>query len=123
MMKFNSLLSQSDYWPRVFKLQQNNEIYLSTLVRINRNKLWHVVHCVECAQLTNRVDEDIHWLWERLAMNVSCCQEAYKINSEVKFNPIDPLQVSEKIRLIRIRNFPFNDVPVKYLRPNLKELR
>ena len=69
--------------------------YASTLVRINRDGKWYVVHCVESVYITPECDEKNMLL--RLALSVHQIQNLYKITGQ--FEDVDTLQISEEERL------------------------
>lgn len=101
------LRKDSKYYPEIIIENYDSEFdfcgintFASTLVRINKNGIWFVVHCVE--SLMRREDEGIHHLLFRLIKSVHNIQHLYKIpfmdEKEGAFE-IDILQQDEAERL------------------------
>lgn len=72
--------------------------YASTLVRIERDGKWYVVHCVESVSITPDCDEKNMLL--RFALSVHQIQNLYKITGQ--FEDEDALQISEVERLTNL---------------------
>jgi hypothetical protein len=112
------LKKDSKYWPDVLIREYDNVyemfkeggepepkiIYASTLVRIERDGKWYIVHCLENFIPTSRMGE--RELLLRLINNVHHVQLFHIINREImasdgKFlEDVDSLQISEKQRII-----------------------
>ena len=98
-----SLKKESPYYPSVIVREYErhhepyNEIYISTLVRIERDGVWYVVHCLESGVETE------YFNTEDILMQLQ--QSAYKIQHLYKLcghEEIDKIQKSEKERLIEM---------------------
>lgn len=101
------LKRKSSYYPQVVIEEYPNDhpeydkvIFASTLVRIERDKKWYYIHCVENVVPTKTTSE-IHLLI-RLMDSVHKIQHLYKITGQ--FEDVDPLQKSETDRLIEIKS-------------------
>lgn len=93
-----ALKKQSNYYPKIIRARKLYVTYYSTLVRIERDGKWYVVHCVESLSQTLKVEE-IYCLM-RLIESVHKIQHLYKI-TDGKFEYLDPLQESEAERLTK----------------------
>lgn len=100
------LKKESFYYPRILIKRYANEnpsfeneftIYASTLVRIERDKKWYIVHCVESIVPTQSVNETCLLL--KLMQSVHNIQVNYHITGQ--FEDLDTLQQSEPERLLR----------------------
>lgn len=102
------LKKESGYYPKVLikpyrEIGFVTELYASTLVRIERDGIWYIVHCVEW--IVPNSQTVVSNLLLRLMDSVYKIQCLYKIpNNVVNFNgvpihDIDLLQISEIERL------------------------
>jgi hypothetical protein len=106
------LKSQSPYYPKVNIIEHpasyplnkvlplSKVLFASTLVRINRDNKWYIVHCVESVIVTKTVNEKNLLL--NLMESVHRIQNLYMITGY--HEDIDSLQKSEAERLTNIYN-------------------
>lgn len=101
------LKEKSSYYPEVVIEEYRNDhpeydrvVFASTLVRIERDGKWYVVHCVENIVPMETTSEK--HLLIRLMDSVHKIQHLYRITGQ--FEDVDPIQKSETDRLIEIEN-------------------
>lgn len=92
--KVERLKAESKYYPYLHIRYESNEVYCSTLVRIERNGKWYTVHCVESGSYNGHGD-DID-VCVQLMRSVHKIQHLYQICG---MEDIDKLQISETERL------------------------
>jgi len=100
----SELKKDSDYYPSVLirEYDSNHNIYkgalfMSTLVRIERDGKHYIVHCV--VSMLNTSNAAMSNLFLRLINSVHRITYLYEITGE--FEDVDELQESEKDRLLR----------------------
>ena len=85
----------SQYYPIIKQDVHDGSIFLTTLVRIERDGKWYIVHCVE--SFTPTKPEDFVQSFKNMMFNVHQIQYLYQISGTME--DIDPLQQSEMDRL------------------------
>lgn len=100
--KFDRIVSElkkeSDYYPQVLVKRYGSTLYSSTLVRINRDNKWYVVHCIESIVPTKDVTEK-HLM---LKMMESVYEIMFLYKTTGVFEEVDGLQQSEVDRLVEL---------------------
>jgi hypothetical protein len=90
------LKENSSYYPQLFLSEEGGELACSTLVRIERESIWYVVHCVERIKYPNKI-ADMEALLKKMMWSVYAIQTCYRITG--KYEDVDTLQQSEVERL------------------------
>ena len=85
----------SEYYPIIKQDVFDNTIFLTTLVRIERDGKWYTVHCVESFASIDSLDFATNF--ETMMINVHNIQHLYKITGTME--DLDILQQSEADRL------------------------
>ncbi len=87
------LKAESSYYPEVLvknRFDGQEELYASTLVRIERNGIWYVVHAVFWIMPNHQVRD---FLFTRLMHSVHQIQHLYVVNAEAErfFEEVDKI--------------------------------
>lgn len=103
--RISKLKRESNYYPSILIKEYPNDnpiyhkvIFASTLVRINRNDKWYIVHCVENIIPTKVVDREELLL--KIMKSVHKIQHLYQITG--LYEDVDSLQESEVERISKI---------------------
>lgn len=104
----HELKKKSQYYPHLTfdSISINNEILISTLVRIKRNDTWYVVHCLETVYLSGSFERHyaVEFAINRLLHTVCTMQYFWRIDEHNDtLQTIDTLQISEEERLTLLR--------------------
>jgi len=59
------LRDKSSFYPKIYSEKFGDELYLSTIVRVNRNGIWYDIHHIECT-----TDSNYSKTYERLIESV-----------------------------------------------------
>lgn len=108
------LRKKSRYYPLVIMDREPDQdfnfesVALSTLVRINRDGIWYVVHCVEIGILNN--DKVMQFLNDKFMTSVHLIQNLYQLCG---IEEIDVSQEDEVERLKKSYGNPRNTNPSK----------
>lgn len=103
------LRQNSKPWPEIFSVTKSldmeerragvgrapDTVWLSTLVRIQRDGKWYLVHHVQ--SLTGNVN--VEWLYSKLVHEVHLTQTFYRVTGNPELETLDPNQQSEEERL------------------------
>lgn len=98
-MTISRLRKESPYYPEYFKIHEGNQLLLSSLIRKQKDGVWHTVHLVK-EFVINPLEFE-----KAIEMFHSDAYTIIQLHIVFERDEVDKLQITEEERIKKLRNF------------------